>query len=99
MDLYRHTNKHTNPMKYKRYYFGGLLGFTLIAYGIITGALETLRQSNAVLLNEALGTSIIVSVTGYHEAAIVGIPLIGGIIIGASAVWYYEKTKKEASKE
>lgn len=71
--------------------------FTLFSALLLDKVSNILRESNALLLSEALHTSsgFIVSIRGYNEVYIIGIPILIGYIGALLAIKLSEKEKKK----
>lgn len=71
--------------------------FTVFTAYFLDKTADILRESNALLLTEALNTSpgFIVSVGGYNELYIIGIPILIGFIGGLLAAKLSERNHNE----
>lgn len=71
--------------------------FTVFTAYFLDKTADILRESNALLLTEALNTSpgFIVSVSGYNEVFIIGIPILLGFIGGVLAAKLSERNQNE----
>lgn len=63
------------------------LMFALVMLVLYAISQEYLRAANLLLVNPFVKE--VIYIVGYYEFAIIAIPLIGGFICGAVAMWFY----------